>query len=140
MAVERIRFSLRGWGGPEPTGTQFFELVGWTSATGFEAQPSNSSWRAALISLFAVSIEECQPGTERYEEFAVRIARGLKRAAEWLNSLSPAAFDAWRAAGKKADIFVGGWMNSDQFDLALPPGFLLACGRLGLPLTICTND
>lgn len=140
MAVEWIRFSLRGRGGPEPTGTRFLEMIGQTPLTGLEAHPSNSPWQAALISLFALSIKECQPGTERYEEFAKRTAAGLKRAAEWLDSLSPAAFGEWRALGKKADIFVGGWMTDDQFDLALPPEFLLACGRLGLPIEICTND
>ena len=140
MAVEWIRFTLRGYGGPEPTGTQFFEQVGWTPHTGFESHPSNSAWRAAVVDLFAIAVEECQPGTERYEEFAVRIAAGLTRAAEWLNSLSKTAFDEWRSMGKKADIFVGGWMNSDQFDLTLPPEFLLECGRLGLPINICTND
>ena len=39
-----------------------------------------------------------------------------------------------------ADVFIGGWMNCDQFDLTLPPEFLLACGRLGLPIDIYTND
>jgi hypothetical protein len=140
MAVEWIRFSLRGHGGPEPTGTQFFDLIGWTPATGFEAHPSNSAWQSAVIYLFAISIEECQPGTESYEKFEARITAGLKRVAEWLDSLSPTAFDAWRTRGKKADLFIGGWMNSDQFDLTLLPEFLLACGRLGLPITICTND
>jgi hypothetical protein len=140
VAVEWIRFSLRGWGGPETSGTQFFELVGWAPAAGFEARPSNSPWQTALVHLFALSIGECQHGTERYEEFAARTTSGLKRAAEWLNSLSPAGFGEWRALGMAADIFIGGWMNCDQFDLTLPPEFLLACGRLGLPITICTND
>jgi hypothetical protein len=140
MSVQWIRFSLRGHGGPEPTGVQFFELVGWTPGTGFESHPSNSPWRAALISLFAISIEECQPGTERYEEFAARIAVGLEQATRWLVSLSPAAFEEWRATGKKADIFIGGWITDDQFELTLPPEFLLACGRLGLSINVCTND
>jgi hypothetical protein len=140
MAVEWIRFSLRGYGGPEPTGSRFLELVAWTPATGFEAEASDSAWRSALIHLFALSIEDCQPGTESYEEFGARMAVGLKRAAEWLNSLSPEALDQWRALDKRADIFIGGWMNDDQFDLTLPPEFLLACGRLELPIEICTND
>jgi hypothetical protein len=140
MAVEYFRFLLRGSGGKEPTGMRFFELLGWEPNSGFGAYPSDSAWKAALIELFTIRIEECQAGSERYEEFASRIDAGLKRAAEWLSARPQGVFDEWRASGKNADVFIGGWMNSDQFDLTLPPEFLLACGRAGLPIEICTND
>ena len=35
---------------------------------------------------------------------------------------------------------VVGWIEDNQLDLTLPPEFLLGCGRLGLPIVICTND
>src|SRR5262249_34189420 len=113
---------------------------GHKSETGFHSHPSNSLYRAATIELFAVSMDECLSAAEPTEEFVVRIDAGLKRAAEWLDTLDPTTFAEWRTAGKTTDIFIGGWMNCDQFDLTLPPEFLLACGRLGLPITICTND
>jgi hypothetical protein len=140
MAVEHIHFDLRGWGGAEPMGTRFFELIGFNANTGFTAYPSDSLWRAARIVLFGLEISECEPGTERYQEFSRRIEAGLQHAARWLASLTASAFDEWRGLGKKADVFIGGWMNNDQFDLTLPPQFLAECGRLGLPITICTND
>jgi hypothetical protein len=37
-------------------------------------------------------------------------------------------------------VFFGGWLDGEQFDLDLPAEFLLACGRAGLPISICTND
>jgi hypothetical protein len=140
MAVEWLEVSLSGYGGSKPTGMRFFELVGLKPKDGFETSPSDEEWESARIILLAVSIEDCKPGTERYEEFEARIAKGLKRAAKWLSTRKPAAFAKWRKERKKAEIFIDGWMNSDQFDLTLPPEFVRECGRLGLPVVICTND
>lgn len=140
MAVEYLHFNLRGWGGAEPTGTRFFEVIGLDPGAGFVAHPSVSHYEAARVVLFELTARECRQDTELYEEFATRLEAGLKCAAEWLGSLAPSAFEEWRNSGMKADLFIGGWMNSDQFDLTLPPELLLACGRLGLPIGICTND
>ncbi|MBX9626201.1 MAG: hypothetical protein K2X82_20550 [Gemmataceae bacterium] len=142
MAVEWLRVSLRGhgYGSGGPTGDRFFEQIGASPGDGFELDPSDGGWKTARVEFLSASIEDCQPGTERYEEFEVRLDAGLKKAAGWLNDREPTAFEQWRAAGWQADVFIGGWMNSDQFDLTLPPEFLSACGRLGLPITICTND
>jgi hypothetical protein len=63
----------------------------------------------------------------------------------------PTSRPAWRqedrppsvpqlVASLEADNFIGGWLLNEQFDLALPAPFLIACGRAGLPLRICTND
>jgi hypothetical protein len=35
---------------------------------------------------------------------------------------------------------MGGWLSNEQFEIMLPAAFLLACGRSGLPIHICTND
>ncbi len=140
MSVEVLNVSLREWGGAEATGSLFFDLIGLQPGTDYTSYPSDSPHKAARIVLASVSLAECAPGPERHQEFASKIGAGLKRAADWLASLVPAGFDEWRARGMVADIFIGGWMNSDQFDLKLPPDFLFACGRLGLPIEICTND
>jgi hypothetical protein len=141
MAVEWLEISLIGWSREEtPHGTRFFELIGLEADAGFTTYPSDSAFRSARIRFVRVSIEECAPGTERREEFAQRLAQGLAHATAWLNQRDPRAFDRWRADGKIADVFIDGWMNSDQFDLVLPADFLAACGRLGLPIQICTND
>ena len=142
MAVEWLRVNLRGYGygSGGPFGDRFFEQIRVMPWHGFALSPGDCQWASARVEFLSLSIDECQPGTERYEEFAARLDAGLKRAAGWLNDREPAWFDEWRAAGWKADVFIGGWMNADQFDLTLPPEFLSACGRLGLPITICTND
>ncbi len=65
---------------------------------------------------------------------------GLPPAAEWLDARSAGAFERWRESGRTADVFIGGWLSNEQFDMVLPPPFLLACGKAGLPIHICTND
>jgi hypothetical protein len=140
MAVEWFRVSLRGYGGPEPTGTRFFESIGASAAGEVVLDPSDSPWKAALVGLLLVDMEDCRGAAEPSEEFAARTDAGLRRVAGWLASLPVTGFAEWRASGRTADVFVGGWMDSDQFDLTFPPEFLYECGRLGLPIQICTND
>jgi hypothetical protein len=76
----------------------------------------------------------------RSEAFAAAVHDRLVRAAEWLARQPPAVFAELRAAGRVTDVFVGGWIEQDQFDLDLPPEFLRACGALGLTVSVCTND
>jgi len=140
MAVEWLEFNLRGYGGRAPIGTRFFDLIGLKPKDRFPTVPGEDEWQAARIVLFAVSIADCGRGDGRYDKFERQIARGLKRAAKWLAARDPKAFAQWRKERKQADIFIDGWMNSDQFGLTLPPEFVRECSRLGLPIEICTND
>src|SRR5436309_946989 len=131
MSLVFTQVSLRGHGGEPPTGNLFFDLLGVQASDGFKAHPSDSAWRAALLNLVDVAIDDCLDAPEPSGEFAARICAGLKRAAEWLSDGREHGFSAWRQAGHKADIFVGGWLEENQFDFLFPPEFLLACGRLG---------
>jgi hypothetical protein len=140
MGLDWVRVSLRGYGGQEPTGRSFFELLAPGREVGFPTSPSDSAWKAAAIELVEVAMDDCREAPEPCEEFVARIDAGLRKAAEWLLSIPLAPLERWRADGHKADVFIGGWLKGEQFDLALPPPFLLACGRLGLPIEICTND
>jgi hypothetical protein len=76
----------------------------------------------------------------RSEAFAAAVHDELVLAAEWLARQPPPLFAELRAAGRRTDVFVGGWIDQDQFDLEFPPEFLQACGALGLTISICTND
>ena len=140
MALDWIQVSLRGCGGETPTGSLLFEHLGVEPDLGFSTHPSESAWQAARIVLFEVTFEEVQEPGEPHELFAERIGQGFRRAAEWLSSRPVEIFDRWRSLGQKMDVFIGGWLNDQQFDLDLPAEFLLACGRAGLPIQICTND
>ena len=135
-----VRASLRGYGGVAPSGAAFFDLLALEPEWLPRATQSVSAWQSANVELFAVAMADLRTYDEPAEEFAARVERGFLRAAEWLDSRPPSAFENWRGQGRKADIFIGGWLSNEQFDMVLPAPFLMACGRAGLPIHICTND
>jgi hypothetical protein len=49
---------------------------------------------------------------------------------EWQASADPPAMIRWLEVDA----------DDAEFDLTLPPAFLLACGRLGLPIELYTNE
>jgi hypothetical protein len=140
VGLRWLRASLRGYGGEAPTGTTFLDLLALDPEWVTRARPSVTAWQSASVELFAVDMADLQAYPEPFEEFAARVERGFLRAAEWLDSRPSEAFDRWRGQGRKADIFVGGWLANEQLDLLLPAPFLMACGRAKLPVHICTND
>jgi hypothetical protein len=140
IGLRWVRASVRGRGGEAPSGAAFFDLLalgpGWESRT----TRSDSAWQSANVELFMVDMADLQGYEEPSEEFAARVEQGSLQAAEWQDTRPPGAFAQWRGQGREADIFIGGWLSNEQLDLALPAIFLMACGRAGLPLHICTND
>jgi hypothetical protein len=147
MGLQYLRVSLRGYGGEAPTGGRFFtlfepepSLFGPEPWPGLRLLPSESAWQAALIELFAVDMRELSGFAEPSEEFAARTERGFVRAARWMSALGRRGLDGWRAEGRQADIAVSGWLANEQLDLHIPAEFLRECGRLDLPIRICTND
>jgi hypothetical protein len=140
IGLQWVRISLRGYGGEAPSGVAFLDIVGLEPERVALATQSDSAWRSANVELFSVNMAELGTFDEPSEEFAARVDRGFLDAAEWLGSRPPGAFDRWRDQGRMADIFIGGWLLNEQFDIVLPTLFLTACGRAGLPIHICTND
>lgn len=140
IGLRWIRTTLRGYGGEAPTGGEFFDLLALEPEAASRSSPSGSSWQSACVELFAVDVTELQACDEPSEEFAVRVEQGFLRAAEWLEARPAGAFDRWRGQGRKADVFIGGWLLNEQFEIVLPAPFLMACGRADLPVQICTND
>jgi hypothetical protein len=135
-----VRTPLRGYGGEAPSGAAFFDLLALEPEWMTHATRSDSAWQSANVELFAVDMADLQASEEPSEEFAARVERGFLHAAEWLDSRPPGAFDRWRDQGREADVFIGGWLSNEQIDLMIPVPFLMACGRAGLPIHICTND
>jgi hypothetical protein len=140
IGLRRVRATLRGYGGESPSGAAFFDLLAVEPEWVSRDTRSDSAWQSADVGLFAADMADLQGYEEPAEEFAARIERGFSRAAEWMDSRPSGAFDLWRGQGREADVFIGGWLSNGPFDLAVPAPFLMACGRAGLPLRICTND
>jgi hypothetical protein len=147
IGLQYIRVCLRGEAGEAPTGDRFLGVFE-PEPSLFEAGPtpeyrffpSQSAWQAALIELVVVDMRELSGFKEPSEEFAARVERGFTQAAEWLSRVGTGGLARWRAEGRQADISVGGWLANEQLDLCFPAAFLRECGRLGLPIRICTND
>jgi hypothetical protein len=140
MGLRWVRVSLRGHGGETPSGGAFFDLLALEPERAAQARPSVSAWQSANLELFSVDMADVQSHPEPFEEFATRVERGFLDAAVWLSARPEDGFVRWRGQGRKADIFIGGWLANEQLDLVLPAPFLLACGRAELPIQICTND
>jgi hypothetical protein len=140
IGLRQILVSLRGYGGEAASGDAFFSLLGLKRQPELRLYPSVSPWEAARVLLFSVDMEELREFPEPTEEFALRIAQGFRRAAKCLQNCPTTGLEEWRKMEKNADIFIGGWLVNKQIDLEIPPEFLQECGRLTLPIMICTND
>jgi hypothetical protein len=140
MGLQHVRVSLRGFGGESPTDKRFFTLLGSNVLHTVMLSPSKSAWQAALVNLFEVRLSDFDSHDEPREEFANKAREGFEAAAAFLATCHRNGIDQWRSLGYRSDIFIGGWLANEQFDLDIPAAFLAECGRLGLPLSICTND
>jgi hypothetical protein len=144
--VEWLQFSLRAWD-PRGRPIRTSEFVARLSiAPGDPVVVEENRPGVPRVRLLAVGVEDfahldtSADAGARSEAFDAAVHDGLVRAAEWLTGQPAAVFEELRAAGRVTDVFVGGWVSQDQFDLDLPPQFLQACGALGLTISICTND
>jgi len=143
--VEWLEFSLRVWdrGGDEVASAEFLDrlLIAPGDAATVEEGPGCSRVRLLSVSQKDFDhIDITDDAGAQSVAFEAAVRQGLIRAAEWLARQPPALFEELRAAGRVTDVFVGGWIDQDQFDLDLPAEFLRACGVLGLTISICTND
>jgi len=148
MAVEYFRFTLRVWsrqsnGGKESI-TKFLREK-------LKIAPGDSvsivKRRDFLdICLLNVSMEEfahvdtTEDGGAQSMAFESAIREGIVGATKWLENQSSEIFAELRGMDYITDVFIGGWLTDDQFDLDLPAEFLKICGTLGLSISICTND
>ena len=116
------------------------EVLALAPADGFRSQPGTEEGQASLIYFVDEELAGHTDADEPSESFASAVERGLLRAAAWLRSRRADAFQECRRRGWQLDVFVGSWIDQDQFDLDLPAPFLLACGEAELGISIVTND
>lgn len=140
IGLQEIQVSIRGGGGPEPTGDAFFRLLGLSADSSFSFSPSDLAWKWARAELFSISMSDVKDAEEPAEAFAERLQQSFKQAASVLSKIRPEGLAQWRASGHEADVFIGGWLANEQFDLELPAVFVAECARLDLSISICTND
>ena len=139
MAAEWIRVSLRAWAEDRDVAQEFAEIAAVDSGEAFHLQSGEQPGQATLVSLVDEAVETYNASPEPYSAFAEAIDAALLKAARWLDK-RPDLSSRCLARGIKTDVFVGSWIDQDQFDLDLPAAFLLACGKAGLSISIVTND
>lgn len=140
IGLQEIQVSLRGGGGFEPTGDAFFRMLRLSGKASLRLSPSDSAWRWAIVELFSLAMSDVKDAEEPAKAFSERVQQGFDHAAAVLAACSREGLDEWRSHGREADVFIGGWLANEQLDLKLPAPFLAQCTRLGLSITICTND
>ncbi len=143
--VEWLQFSLRAWhrSGDQKEAAKLLSRVVIAPGDPASVEDGPGVLRVRLLNVSMEDFAHVDTGEDagaQSEAFAAAIREGLIRAAEWLNRQPAEVFEELRAAGCVTDVFVGGWMTDDQFDLDLPPEFLRSCGTLGLTVSVCTND
>jgi hypothetical protein len=139
VAAEWIQVSLRAWAEDRDVAHEFATIAAVDPAEGFQLQPGERAGQTTLIPFVDEAVETYNTSPEPYDAFAEAIDAALVKAAWWLDKRSGLS-SRCLAVGIKTDVFVGSWIDQDQFDLDLPAAFLLACGRAGLSISIVTND
>jgi hypothetical protein len=144
IVLESVNVTLRTWdrrgGTIQPS--EFLERLSFDQGYPLVEEGAGCP-RVQLLALseedFA-GVDTTEDAGAQSEAFSAAIRDGLIRAADWLTSQPQDVFEKLRASGRITDVFIGGWISDDQFDLDVPPEFLRACGDLGLTVSICTND
>ena len=143
MGVSWLSVNVRAWhpdGKRVPDAAFIRRLCPKPAAAVVETHKSRGEWEAARIKLVSVGIDAFAHADEPTEAFAAAVREQLLRAADWLAGLPAPVFNELRRDGFKTDVFIGSWIDQDQFELKLPPEFVAACGRVGLGLSLLTND
>jgi hypothetical protein len=140
VSAEWVRVSLRAWAPDRSVGTEFLELLRFRPEDGLKVELGDEPGEACRVYLVDEEAATHADAVEPAEAFAGAIKSALLAGAEWMRSRPEGVFTACRARGINTDVFIGSWIDQDQFDLGLPASFLLACGQAGLGITIVTND
>jgi hypothetical protein len=94
----------------------------------------------SCIDIMSIEIGEFADADEPTEAFATELENRLTKTAHWLEKQPIGLFQSLREKGFFTNLLFTGWIDSDQLDLNLPPSLLLACGNIGLNISIITND
>lgn len=138
MAAHHYRFTLQVWrhtGGRPKPGEFLDRLIVDPADTVKKRKTPNPR-----VDLFMIEQSDFNNADEPSEAFADELASRLTTTAKWLNKQPVVLFKALRDTGFNTDVLITGWIDCDQMDLDLPAVFLKACGRLGLKISIITND
>ena len=138
MAVDHFSVSLQVWhiSGCRPKPAEFLDQIV-DSSSDFAKKRKTPNQR---VDLLRIQRSEFADAEEPSEAFAAEFEQRLIAVADWIDKQPKALFGTLRKAGFSTDLLFTGWIDGDQMDLDLPPKLLAACGKLGLKISIITND
>lgn len=138
MSLENLSVTLQVWSyaGRPPKSSEFLDRL---IVDGKDGVRKCKSPRPR-VDLLSIRAEDFSDEEEPSEAFVAGLESQLTRSAKWLHKQPVTLFNELRSAGYTTELLFSGWIDSDQLDLYLPPALLKACGRLGLRISIITND
>ncbi len=142
MAVAWLTVDLRVWhsDGEQVPDRAFLGKLKPVARIAVKKHRSREAWESARVTLVSVQADKFDTKDEPSEAFAAAVRKKLLNAAKWLDGQPSALFAGLLDAGYEADVFIESWIDQDQFEVELPPKFIAACGRVGLGVSLLTND
>jgi hypothetical protein len=138
LGVHNLSLTLQVWryvGGP-PLPDEFLNRLVLDPEDSVRKQRSPNP----RVDLMSIEIGEFGETDEPTEAFVTELESRLTKIAHWLEKQRVEVFQSLREKGFFTNLLFTGWIDCDQIDLDLPPAFLVACGKLGLKISIITND
>lgn len=138
LGVHNLSLTLQVWRyvGDPPLPDEFLSQLVFDSDDTAQIQENPSP----RVDLMSIEIGEFADAYEPTEAFVAELESRLTNIAYWLEKQPVALFQSLRKNGFFTNLLFTGWIDCDQLDLDLPPPLLFACGRLGLKISIITND
>jgi hypothetical protein len=143
MALKSINMSLVAWRkSPDVIGYEdFIGRLAIPDTDHYETlRPQPGVRKTVVIRFLSLSTDELPQSTEILEDFSKRLTVAFGEIAEWLAARPASVFEEFRKSGLQLMFLMNLWIDDNQLDLALPPEFLAACGRLGIKVSILSNE
>jgi hypothetical protein len=139
MAIESIQVSLQAWqpSGKHVAAAVFVEKVAIAPDDPVSKHKGPGHARVDLVSKTLFDFEDAPEPADAY---ATHNAEKIREFVRWLGKQEPSVFANLRQMGcvTEVAIFIVA-TSEDAVDLALPPEFMVECGRLGLPLAVTVS-
>jgi hypothetical protein len=141
MAAQWIDVALQVWDPRCKTAAQIAKALGAkpTDAV-LQVREQHGPRCSTLVAFARVQLPEHGRGPERYDRFADALSARLRLAAGWLDQRSPEVFEGIRKHHQITRILITSLITQDQLDLDLPSEFIRACGKVGLSISLLTNE
>jgi hypothetical protein len=139
--IKHIAASLRAWHpSGDPISAHEFVAALSIDASRLTLVGSGQKWEAARIVGFEQSLDSHKDMDEPYEAYAKAVQDAFVEFGKWLGKIPLQNLNSLRSMGTNIELFVGFWIDQDQFELGLPTELVSELGRLQLSVKMISND